>query len=437
MKQHPFRLAAGLASTVLVGGLLAGCAPAAESNGNAGGEKTSTVTELTIPTAESPWLDGYKKMAAQYEAETGVKINLTTFPFDGLLTQQANAAQSGSNAFDLFQINEVWVGQFYDNGWVQPLTDVDPDFTWDENLMSFDGVGQWDKDARITTPDGVAYSLPMNGNIQLFMYRTDIYEELGLTVPTTWDEVLANGKKAREAGVVDSGYVLRGKAGAGATFDFSSLLFSEGGEWLTDPAGGDWTPSIDTAEAKRALTMYRDLAAIGPDAPQTIGQAEATALMQSGSVMASTLVVAVAAPLEDPNASTVAGKIGYALVPGEQPVTGTWTLGIPTGLPADRAAAAYDFMTWLTSQQTQQTWVENGGVTVRTDLESDRPEIVAQIESAEYAHSALRYSFTPDMIAVTDPIIGEVVAGTKSVDDAIAEMQAGVTKVVQAAGFLK
>lgn len=436
MKQHKLKLAAGLATTVMVGGLLAGCAPAAESGG-ASDAPVNKVTELNIPTAESPWLEGYKKMAAQYEAETGVKVNLTTFPFDGLLTQQANAAQSGSNAFDLFQINEVWTGQFYDNGWVQPLTDIDPEFSWDPNLMNFDGVGQWDKDAGITTPDGVAYSLPMNGNVQLFMYRTDIYDELGLTVPTTWAEALANGEKAMAAGAIESGYVLRGKAGAGPTFDFSSVLFSEGGDWLTDPAGGDWTPSINTPEAKRALTIYRDLAAIGPDAPQTIGQAEATALMQSGSVLSSSLVVAVAAPLEDPNASTVAGKIGYALVPGEKPVTGTWTLGVPTGLPADRAAAAYDFMTWLTSQKTQQAWVDAGGVTVRTDLKSDRPEIVAQIESAEFAHAALRYSFTPDLIAVTDPIIGEVVAGTMTVDDALVAMQDGVTKVVKDAGLLK
>lgn len=432
MKQHKLKFAAGLATTVVVGGLLAGCAPASESNS---GDAAKAVTELSIATAETPWLEGYKKIAAEYEAETGVKVTLTAFPFDGLLTQQANAAQSGSNAFDLFQINEQWVGQFYDNEWVQPLTDIDPDFSWDPNLMSFDGVGQWDAEARVTSPDGEAYSLPMNGNIQLFMYREDIYEDLGLSVPTTWEETLANGKKAQEAGAVENGYVLRGKAGA--TFDFSGFLFAEGGTWLTDPAGGDWTPSIDTAEAKKALEQFQALAAIGPAAPQTIGQAEATSLMQSGSVLASTLPTAVSAPLEDEAASTVAGKIGYAVAPGKTPITGTWTMGVPTGLPTERAEAAYDFMTWLTSQETMQKWAGYGGVTVRTDLDSDRADLKAQVESAPYAHAGLRYPFTPDMLAVTEPILGEVVAGTMSVDDALAAMQSGVTKVVEEAGFLK
>jgi hypothetical protein len=78
-----------------------------------------------------PWLGSYEEIIADYESETGVRVNLTSFPFDGLMTQQANAAQIGSNAFDLFLLNEQWVGLFYDNQWVQPLTDVEPSFSWD------------------------------------------------------------------------------------------------------------------------------------------------------------------------------------------------------------------------------------------------------------------------------------------------------------------
>lgn len=397
-------------------------------------EEAEEVTELTIPTAETPWLPSYQKIAADYEAETGVKINLTTFPMDGLLTQQGNAAQSGSNDFDVFQLNEQWVGQFYDNQWVQPLSSVNPDFEWDEGLIEFDGVGRWDSETRTTSPDGEPYSLPINGNIQLFMYRSDLYDQLGLDVPTEWDEVVANGQQARDAGVVTDGYVLRGKT---PTYDFSAVLFSEGGAWFEGEADGDWTPTIDTPEMRSALEQFKELASIGPAAPQTVAQAEATSLMQGGGVLQATLVTAVAAALENTEGSQVAGKIGYDVLPGRTPVSGTWTLGIPTGLPEGRAQAAYDFITWLTSKEAMQKWAEYGGVTTRSDIDTDRPELLALVDSAGDVRAGLRYPFTPQMLEVTDPTIGEYLAGTIDLDEAVNRMQDGVTRVVEEAGFLE
>lgn len=427
-RKHSTRALTGSAIAVAVALTLGACSAPEEPT-----DDLPEVTELNVPTAETPWLPSYQELVAEYEAETGVKINLTTFPMDGLLTQQANAAQSGSNAFDVFQMNEQWVGQFYDSQWVQPLAEVDPDFAWDEGLIEFDGVGRWDADLRSTTPDGEPYALPINGNIQLFMYRTDLYDELGLEVPTSWDEVVDNGQAARDAGAVTDGYVLRGKT---PTYDFSAVLFSEGGAWFEGEADGDFTPTVDTPEMRDALEQFKELAAIGPAAPQTVAQAEATSLMQGGSVLQATLVAAVAAPLENPEASQVAGKIGYAPLPGGTPVSGAWTVGIPTGLPEERAQAAYEFITWLTSQEAMQKWAELGGVTTRSDIETDRPELLALVDSEADIRAGLRYPFAPQMLQVTEPVIGEYLAGTIDLDEAISRMDEGLTRVVEEAGFL-
>ena len=392
------------------------------------------VTELRIPTTEVPWLASYRQVAADYEAVSGVRVEFTVFPFDGLLTQQANAAQIGSGAFDLFQLNEQWVGLFYDNQWVQPLTDVDPDFSWDPGLIEFDGVGRWDRDRRTTSTDGVPHSLPINGNIHLFMYRTDLYEQLGLAVPTTWDEVISNGERSVDAGAVEDGYVVRGRT---PTFDFSATLFSYGGSWFGGAADGDWEPTIDSPEARAALDVFGRLAAIGPAAPQTIAQAEATSLVQSGRVLHAALVAAVAAPLEDATSSDVAGRIGYAVLPGQTPVSGTWTLGVPAGLPPRRARAAYDFLTWLTGRDGMQRWTEYGGVTTRTDVTTDRPEILALQESADLVREGLRYPFAASMLDVTEAVLGQFVAGTVDADAALAQMQEELRDIVEEAGFLQ
>jgi multiple sugar transport system substrate-binding protein len=371
-------------------------------------------------------------MIQQYEDQTGVKITLKTFPFDGLLTQEANAAQSGSNAFDLYQINEAWVGQFYDNKWLQPLTDVDHAFTWDPGLISFEGVGQWDSSTRSTSPSGTPYALPINGNIQEFMYRTDLYSKLNLSVPTTWDQVVSNAKAAQSAGVVENGYVARGKT---PTYDFSAVLFSNGGNWYADDRHNNWTPTADTPAFRTALEQFKALADVGPKAPQTIAQAEATSLMQGGSVLQSMLVTAVSAPLENASASRVAGKIGYAETPGKTPVSGTWVAGIPAGLPADRAQAAYNFLTWLTGHDAMQTWADLGGVTTRTDITSTRPDLKVIIDSAKDVRAGMRYTFTSALLKVTDPAIGEYLAGTATLDQTVSTIQAGLHQVASDAGF--
>jgi len=422
------RLTAGAAAVAIASMALTACA------GGAPADKTEQVTQLTIPMAETPWLPSFEKIVADYEAKTGIDIVLRTFPMAGLLTQEANAAQSGSNGFDLFLINEQWVGQFYDNEWVQPLADIDPDFKWDENLIEFDGVGRWDADTRTTSLDGEPYSLPINGNIHLFMYRKDLYEQLGLKVPTTWDEVVKNGEAAQAAGVVDDGYVLRGKTPA---YDFSAVLYSFGGKWFEDERGGDWRPAIDSPEGKAALEQFKALADIGPAAPQTIAQAEATSLMQGGSVLQATFVAAVAAPLEDKDASLVADKIGYAVLPGQTPASGTWTMGVPYGLPEDRSQAAYDFLTWLTSKDAMQAWAGYGGITTRTDIESDRPELKAIVDSADMIRGGFRYAFAPAMVKAVEPIMSQYLAGAIDVDTALAQMSDAMTTVVTEAGYLK
>jgi len=168
-----------------------------------------------------------------------------------------------------------------------------------------------------------------------------------------------------------------------------------------------------------------------------VAQAEATSLMQGGSLLQGMLVTAVAAPLEDPGASNVAGQIGYAVVPGGTPTSGTWTMGIPAGLPEERTQAAYDFLNWLTSQETMQKWADLGGITTRTDLDTDREDLQVITDSEEQIVAALRYPFTPQMLDITEPTIGQYLAGQLDLDSTIEELETGVTRVVEEAGFLQ
>jgi multiple sugar transport system substrate-binding protein len=422
--------------------LLSGCSADATSTSNGStadsndgnGSAASSITEISVATADTPWLSGYQAMVAKYEEETGIDVRLVILPANELLTAQASAAQAGSNEFDVFQINEQWTGVFYENGWLQALTSIDQDFEWDPNLMEFEGVGRWDESSGQTSLDGVPYSLPMNGNLQVLVYKKSVYEELGLSAPRSWAEVEANSKAAMSAGLVEFGFVPIGRGPA--AYYFGGLLDSYGGKYFGNSQDGDYTPTINSAETRQALLQFKRLSDLGPDAPQTLGQAENVSLMQSGQGLHSILVAAAASSLEDPNSSLVTGDLGYAVLPGGKTVSGTWTVGVPTGLPRDRSQAAYDFITWLTSQSTMQAWVENGGVITRTDITTDLPAIRAIIDSEDMVVSGFRYPFAPAAYEVLTSALGEYLGGSIDVDQALVQMEDGLTTVVRDAGYL-
>ena len=63
--------------------------------------------------------------------------------------------------------------------------------------------------------DGKLYAVPINQDCSIMMYRADIFNELGLTVPKTFDELEAVCKAIKTAHPEMSAIALRGQRGAG------------------------------------------------------------------------------------------------------------------------------------------------------------------------------------------------------------------------------
>ena len=99
--------------------------------------------------------------------------------------------------------------------------------------------------------DGATYALPDTQTFPMMFYRKDILAEIGLEVPTTWEEVKVAmtvlAKNQMEFGMLPTEQV------------FAMLLFQEGGEYYT--ANGDASQlSSDTAVAifKEYCEYYTD-----------------------------------------------------------------------------------------------------------------------------------------------------------------------------------
>lgn len=409
------------------------------SNGDGGGT-------LVVPVNRSPWLPAYKSLVQKYQQETGVSIELREFPYEEMRTQQINDVQNGTDVFDVYQLDEVYMAEFFLNKWVRPFTDIDPAFKLDPEVNSYGDFSYWDPERKISSAEtGELIAAPLNGNVHLLMYRKDLYDQLGLQVPTTWDEAIANGKSAQEAGAVEYGYTMRTQgvsSGAAITYDFLPLLYSFGGKWFKDE-GTDWTPQVNTPEAIAAATTLRDLAKLGPAATTTLGQAEVIAAMQAGQTLQVHVVAAAAEQLESEGDSNVVGEVGYSVMPsgptGEHGVaSGTWALTVPTGLDDDRAKRALSFIKWIESKDVQLEFAKLGGIPTRSDaLESEdftaaqKQYFKAVGEEMSYVRPHVRYWFAPQMLEVTERILPQIAAGSISPEDGMKQMQEDLTNVIR------
>jgi len=408
------------------------------------------VKKLTINVNQSPWLNAYKKLILDYTKETGIEVDVRVFPYAEMRPTLVTDIQAANRTYDVYQYDELFTHEFANNKWVKPFKSVDPNFKVDPNIGSYGNFMYWNPTKRFSDPKGDVMSMPLNGNTNVFLYRKDIYEQLKLSVPTTWEEVLANAAVIKKANVVKYPYIIRTQAttsGASVTYDYIHILASYGGRFF-NKQGEDWLPIINSKEGKAAATTLRALAKYGPPATNTIGQNQVIAAMQAGDAAQGQVVFAAANAMNDPVASKVAGKIGYAVMPKGcgtcEPgvVSGTWAMSIPTGLTSEREKAALSYINWVLSKKAQIKFAEYGGIPTRTDVIADanltatqRDYLAVYQKGMAFATENIRQTFAAPMLSATEQRLSAIAAGTITPLAGMNALNADLVKVVKATTF--
>lgn len=377
---------------------------------------------IAIAINQAPWFPSFQQIVQVYQEETGNRVELRVFTFEGLLEQTLNAARTQSDQFDIYNLNEGWCATFYDGGFVTPLAEIDPSFALEPGIIEFDSVTRWSQETHLFDQSAPVFGLPINGNIQLLFYRRDLYEELGLQPPTTWDEAIAAAEALRSAQPDLYGYGTRGqRAGYAVTYDFLPLLYGFGGTIFANPPE-DWSVTLDNDAGRQAVALFARLLSYGPSDPQNIGQAELIALMQNGDLLQAHLACAAWATMDDEAASSVVGKVDYAVVP--RPATGVnattsgiWLMGIPVQIADTQKRAAYDFLTWLMTKDAQMKYAEAAGVVTHSEVYAselaadDRFRYMrAYSESIPSINRGADFVFSPRLLEITEQRLQDIAA---------------------------
>lgn len=461
LKKKQRGLFLSLSLLVVFSFLLAACGPAAATTEApapteapteaAATEAVPTATEepkplppITILINESPWLAGFEALVNKYVEETGNQVTLNRTPFNGMLEKSRNSVQASESEFDILTLNEQWYMQFYADGLVTPIKNIDPNFQLDPQIIEYEWATRWDPELGYSSENGELYGLPINGNIMLYFYRKDLFEAQGLPAPQTWADVEAAAQAFK--GEEMSGYVARANP---PNWEFQAFLASYGGSVIKlDEQTGEWEVTLNSPEGLEALNTWLKLGTeYGPANFADNGQAEMIALMASGKVPQMVLVGAAAPDFDNPEKSTVVGNVAAVPVPGSAAgmnatMSGIWVMSVPHNLPDERKQAALAFLNWALSKDAQLFYAQSGAIPVRQDVYEEMANdpkkgwwMQAMADSTPFIHAQPRLAETPQIIEVLDRRLKQALISEITPEQALSEGAKEIYKILSDAGY--
>jgi len=396
--------------------------------------------QLTLAVAEGVEGEALKQAAIDYQAQTGIHIDIAQFPYANLFEKELIDLNSRTGAYDLIMMDDPWFPRFAGN---QFLTDLTPLLaTRGQSGPDPDFVGSSIAVCRHPYQTGALFALPYVGNSQLFFYRKDLFAKYGLKEPATWNDVLVAAKTIQEHepdtnGGKTYGYVMRAAQGNAAVADFMPIFWAFGAEMFD--ANGQ--PTVNSAPGIAALQFMLELGKFSPPGYASFNADEVSAHLLQGTAAMSINWPAWISSFSNPAKSKVIGKIEFTTLPAAvkpgQAEIGNWLIAIPRYSP--HPEAAMDFLVWATSAEQMRRSAERGNPPTRKSLFQD-PQLVAkfpaypaQLRSLETSRPRPRTPQWNEIENAFGIFLSKANSGELSPADAMNQANAEIAKILQRA----
>jgi multiple sugar transport system substrate-binding protein len=324
---------------------------------------------LTIAAVQGNESEGIKALADDYEEETGIALEIEELPYPQLYEKLVTTFEANDASYDLVMLDDPWMPKFGTEDWLQPL-DSTYGFERDDDIAGviYD-VGTWPPPRGAVPPSEVdkdphLLGVTVVGNVEMFMYRSDLMER-----PETWEDVLAAAQENSADNL--AGYAIRGAATNPVVADFLPILWSFGGDVFDE----NWEVVLDSNESQAAANfLVNDLKPVAQSSPESTDAADRSRLMAIGEALQSTVWPGEVNSIVLGEGTTVADSVEFIPMPAGPSgqgfgMMGNWLLGIPAA--SENGEAAADFIRWMTEEDTQRLYAENGGIPSRTSVLND------------------------------------------------------------------
>lgn len=261
---------------------------------------------LTIATVNNGDMIRMQGLTDDFTAKTGHTVEWVTLEENVLRQRVTTDITTKGGAFDIMTIGMYETPIWGSNGWLVPLDDLSADYNVGDLLPAMAGG---------LSHDGTLYAAPFYGESSMIMYRTDLMAKAGLEMPKapSWNFIAKAARAMTDRDNDINGICLRGKAGWGEGGAFiTAMSNSFGARWFDE----DWNAQFDTREWSDTLNFYYNMMTdAGPAGFATNGFNENLSLFQQGKCGMWIDATVAASFVTNPNDSTVADSVGFALAP--------------------------------------------------------------------------------------------------------------------------
>jgi multiple sugar transport system substrate-binding protein len=372
-KKNAFTRRDFLRMTGAVGGALAlGAIPALEVGAAPPRRPAKAGETISVLTVGDPWDLALRTVAGQFTDKTGIEVKIETLGYVALQARLVNAFLTKTADADVIAVDQMWISQYADNGWIRSLDDyIKADS--DTQLGDFLPEVLYS----LSTWRGSVWTLPVGAYAQGIMYRTDLFQEAGIDpLPATvaeakdwtWDKYFGMVEKLNGmemGGKKFFGTVVIGAQPVPVVHMFTQLSASYGTRWFTKfpEAPWDFTPTINVPENVAALTDWRKLYGMAP--PESINYLwfDAGTRYSQGDIgmfyhWTPYFYLVNNEGYLSGKPSSVVETTKTAVLPtktagGQEIVSlGGWSLGMPS--TSAKQDAAWQFMKWATGAEAQK-----------------------------------------------------------------------------------
>lgn len=363
----------------------------------------------------------FNGVIAEYEAAyPGVKVTAQYATFDTINQQLTMNIASGTIP-DITCLNNPDFAAYVEMGAFANLDEYASE--WEDLEQFYAGT------LEAGTVNGSVYGFPFDTNCLAIFYNKTMFEEAGVAIPTTMEELVEAAKKLTKPEASQYGLLVAGKDSEETTFQFVPFLYAFGGTY----------DNVNSEGGKAALQMYKDLIDGGYMTQEmiTMGQADVrdrwiagqTAMMVNGTWEVNSMKNGVYEDLDFEWGvfEIPAGPAGSATCLGGK------IIGCYNG---EHVEEAFNFVKMLCSKDKMLEFAKGiGAVPNRADVAADPywqedPEIAVFVDAMANAVPRGPHKSWPEISQAIRVAITSSLSGNATIEDALNLAQSTIDGII-------
>lgn len=312
-----------------------------------------------------------QKLKRQFEMHFGTEIEVRALSIDRLHREILDNAGRGQSRYDLVTCDVCWMEEMIQAEAIRPVQILDGGEARD--LMDFH------PEALSTVQrDDILYGIPVQTTPELFLYRTDIFEQQGLEPPERLGDLLECARRLHDPARGMSGICWNGARGTPVGTSFMMLMADFGqpvlnlsrmGNGFRDQqlAGKELVPMLDSPEALEAAEFLVEVLSWSPPNVLQMSWYERARCYADGKAAMAYSYTQILPLVENHPELPSFGHTGYLPhptapgIPRNAPLGG-WNICVPSNLKSARIGDVSLAARTLTSAAATKLYIENGSL---------------------------------------------------------------------------